>query len=155
MTTLVAHEPIALAAKITSLEDLHMRVIRSGTATVTIPEFGATMTPGPYSEGYISNAEGILDKIEDALMFMLASAKGKKLMKGERLLKTIRSAKENRPNFTLIIKDPLGNSAIVSPDPRKVKKRTLRKPELVKLKFGRYAPISELRLDDLRRSVKP
>lgn len=154
VTTLAAHEPIALTAKIRSLEDLHMRVIKSGTATVSIPEFGATVTPGPQSEGYISNAEGILDKIEDALTFMLASAKGKKLMKGEKLLKAIRSAKESKPNFTLIIKDPLGNSAIVSPQLGQVKKRTLTEAELAKLKFGQYAQISESEPNDLRR-VKP
>lgn len=66
ITTLTAQEPLALTVKITSLEDLKIRVIKSGTATVSIPEFRATITPGPYSEGYISNVEGILAKVEDA-----------------------------------------------------------------------------------------
>ncbi len=143
VTTLTTHDPVALTAKIRSLEDLNMRVIKSGTATVTVPEFGATVTPGPYSEGYVSNVEGILDKIEDALTFMLASAKGKRLEKGEKLLKRIRASKESRPNFTLIMKDPLGNIAIVSPRPGKVRKRTLTKTELMKLKFGQYAHASK------------
>jgi zinc finger protein len=53
--TLTNHQPLALTAKIKSVEDLNLRVIKSGTATLSIPEFKATITPGPYSEGYISN----------------------------------------------------------------------------------------------------
>jgi zinc finger protein len=135
VTTLTEREPIALTAKIRSVEDLSMRVIKSGTATISIPEFGATITPGPYSEGYISNVEGILDRIQDALTMMLSTAKGKRLARGKRMLKQFRLAKE-KPRFTLKLKDPLGNSAIVSPNPQKVKKRRLTKGELLTTKFG-------------------
>ena len=116
-----------------------MRVIKSATATVSIPEFGAAITPGPYSEGYISNVEGVLERIEDALMFMLGSVKGKKLAKGERILKRIEMAKRSKPSFTLVLKDPLGNSALVSSQPGKIRKRKLARGELRKLKFGHYA----------------
>jgi zinc finger protein len=136
VTTLVTHEPIVLSAKITSLEDLNMRVIKSGTATVSIPELGATVTPGPYSEGYISNIEGVLTKIEDALILMLSSAKGKSLQRGERMLKRIRAAKEQKPSFTFVLKDPFGNCALLSPKVGKVKKRTLTRAELAKIRFG-------------------
>jgi len=137
--TLTNREPVALTARITSLEDLNMRIIKSGTATVSIPEFGATITPGPYSEGYISNVEGLLSKIEDALTFMLATAKGKRLKNGERMLKKMRMARDSTPKFTLILKDPFGNSAIVSPNPQKVRKRKLTKRELLGVKYGQYA----------------
>lgn len=140
--TLTEREPIALTAKISSVEDLNMRVIKSGTATVSMPEFGASITPGPYSEGYISNVEGILDRVEDALTFMLTTAKGRRLAKGERLLKQIHMAKD-KPRFTLVIKDPFGNSAIVSPNNRKVRKRRLTKRELLNVKYGQFALAQE------------
>lgn len=143
VTTLTAREPTALTAKITSPEDLKMRVIKSGTATISIPEFRATITPGPYSEGYISNVEGILGKVEDALTFMLGSAKGRTLQKGERILKRMRMARDENPKFTLVIKDPLGNSAIVSPQQGKAKSRTLTRAELMKIQFGQYAMVSK------------
>ncbi len=139
VTTLTAHKPIVLSAKITSLEDLNVRVIKSGTATVSIPEFGATITPGPYSEGYISNVEGVLMKVEDALIFMLSSATGRSLLKGERMLSRIRNARERKPNFTFILKDPFGNSALVSSKAGKIKKRRLTRAELKKIKFGENA----------------
>ncbi len=136
--TLTEREPIALTAKISSVEDLNMRVIKSGTATVSIPEFGASITPGPYSEGYISNIEGILERVEDALTFMLTTADGKRLAKGEKILKHIQMAKDT-PRFTLVIKDPFGNSAIVSPNVRTVRKRRLTKRELLNVKYGQFA----------------
>jgi zinc finger protein len=136
ITTLTAREPIVLSAKITSIEDLNIHVIKSGTATVNIPEFGAAITPGPYSEGYISNVEGILEKIQDAATFMLSSATGKTLQRGESILKKIRTAREQKPKFTFILKDPFGNSALASSRPGKVKKRRLTRAELGKTKFG-------------------
>ncbi len=141
---LTNREPIALTAKISSLDDLNMRVIKSGTATISIPEFGATITPGPYSEGYISNVEGLLEKIEDALTFMLSTAKGKRLKKGEMMLKKMRATRDSKPRFTLINKDPLGNSAIVSPNPRKIRQRKLTNRELQNTKFGQYVILKEV-----------
>jgi zinc finger protein len=138
LISITKKEPVVLTAKINSLEDLNIRVIKSGTASVSIPEFKATITPGPYSEGYITNVDGMLDRIEDALTFMLSSAKGASAKKGERLLKRIHAAKEGKPRFTLVIKDPLGNSGLVSSDPSKVKRRRLTKGELLAVKFGQY-----------------
>jgi len=137
--TLTNGEAVELRAKISSVEDLKLRVIKSGTATVTIPEFDASITPGPYSEGYISNVEGILVKIEDALTFMLSTASGPRLKRGERLLRKMREARDAEPQFTLVIKDPMGNSAIVSSNPKKVRKRSLTRRELQNIKFGEYA----------------
>ena len=69
------------------------------------------------------------------------------MKKGEALLKKIRTARESKPRFTLVIKDPLGNSAIVSSDPKKVRKHSLTDKELGKIKFGQYAVAS----DSMRR----
>jgi len=139
VTTLTAHEPTVLSAKINSVDDLNIHVVKSGTATVNIPEFQATITPGPYSEGYISNVEGVLSKIEDALTFMLSSASGRSLQKGERMLKKIRVAREQKPHFTFVMKDPFGNSALVSSKVGKVRKRRLTRAELPKVRFGEHA----------------
>ena len=140
--TLNAREPMVLTAKINSIDDLNIHVVKSGTATVSIPEFGATITPGPYSEGYVSNVEGVLGKIEDSLTFMLSSAKGKSLQKGVKMLKKIRIAGE-KPNFTFVMKDPFGNSALVSSKAGKIKKHRLTRTELLKVKFGEHALIQK------------
>lgn len=138
--TLTSREPVFLRAKVKSLKDLNIKVIKSGTATVTIPEFKATITPGPNSEGYVTNVEGILERIEDALTFMLGSADRVGLQKGKKMLKQIRDAKEGKFGFTLIIQDPLGNSGLVADaDQSKITNRKLTTKELTRIKFGQYA----------------
>ena len=135
---LTRKEPVAVTALINSKDDLNMRVIKSGTATILIPEFGAAITPGPYSEGYISNVEGILRRVEDALVFMLGSARGGRLKKGQKTLRQIRKAMSTNPHFTLIIKDPFGNSTIEASNTKKIRVRKLTKRELSSTRFGEY-----------------
>jgi zinc finger protein len=132
-------EPTLIQARIDSLADLDTKVIKSSTATVKIPEFGAAITPGPNSEGFITNVEGVLAKAEDALTFMLSSAEPERVKDGENLLKQIRKARESEPRFTIIIEDPLGNSGLVSSNPSKVEKRKLTVEELKEIRFGQYA----------------
>jgi len=137
--SLEAREPILIQAEINSLADLDIKVIKSGTATIKIPEFGATITPGPNSEGFITNVEGVLAKVEDALTFMLSSADGERVKIGEKILKQIRYARNSDSHFSLIIEDPLGNSGIVACNPSKIDKRRLTKEELREIRFGQYA----------------
>jgi zinc finger protein len=132
-------DPIHVSARISSLADLNIKVIKSGTATITIPEFGVTITPGTYGEGFVTNVEGVLRKVEDVLNFMLSSADDKCLRRGEMILKRLRLSRESKPCFTLIIEDPLGNSDLVFSDPSKIERRRLTECELRKVKFGQYA----------------
>jgi len=136
--SLEMREPTLIQARIDSLADLDMKVIKSGTATIKIPEFGAAITPGPSSEGFITNVEGVLARVEDALTFMLSSAEPESVRNGEKILKQIRKARESESRFTIIIEDPLGNSGLISSDPSKIKKRKLTKDELKEIKFGQY-----------------
>ena len=130
VSSLESRDPILVSARIRSIIDLEIKVIKSGTATIKIPEFGATITPGPYGEGFITNVEGVLKKVEDALTFMLSSADEKNLKKGEKILKEIKLSRESKPHFTIIIEDPLGNSDLVSPNPSKIERCKLTKREL-------------------------
>jgi len=137
--SLEKREPALILAKINSLADLDIKVIKSGTATIRIPEFGAAITPGPNSEGFITNVEGVLAKVEDALTFMLSSAEPERVRTGEKILKQIRNARGPDPCFTIIIEDPLGNSGLVVFNPSKMEKRKLIKDELKEIRFGQYA----------------
>ena len=47
--------------------NLSIRVVRSQSATVSIPEIGVKVEPGPKSEGYVTNVEGMLTRFEDAV----------------------------------------------------------------------------------------
>lgn len=93
--------------------DLSVRVVKSARATVRIPELGIEVKPGPASEGYISNVEGVLERMEDAMAGMkeLLPKKDGKLRE---LVSKINWFRQGKGGFTLVIEDPSGNSAIVS-----------------------------------------
>ncbi len=110
-----------------------VRVVKSSTGIVEIPELGVTIKPGPASEGYVSNVEGVLDRIQSTLKLAIKKAEPKKRERGKNLLKKIRAIRKGRLKVKLIITDPFGNSAIVD---ERVKKRALDQRELKSLKIG-------------------
>lgn len=59
--------PTRYVMTVNSIHDLDVRVVKSSTATVRIPELGFEMTPGPASKGFITNVEGILNRVIDAI----------------------------------------------------------------------------------------
>jgi len=123
-------------------EDLKVRVIRSSSATIRIPELGVLIEPGPASEGFISNIEGILDRVEGvvAMMGRFAETPEEKARASEALAK-IWDAREGRLRFTLIIDDPLGNSLSAPPDKSRLRVRRLTKEEVERLKSGPFISI--------------
>ena len=125
-------EPSSISASIEDMEDLKMSVVRSGNATIRIPELGVLITPGPIAEGFISNVEGVLERVEQVTRMLLHDPK--KRERAERFLQRIKEARDGRLKFTLVIKDPLGNSAIIAKDERKIKRRKLTKREIETLR---------------------
>jgi len=93
--------------------------------------------PGFASESYISNVEGVLERVEDVLQFATRSAREagsqEATEKGEDILEKIALAREGRFAFTLILEDPLGNSAI---DCDKAVKSPLTAEDAAALKTG-------------------
>ena len=107
-------EPCKYTFEISSEEDLKVRIVKSSQATVKLPHV-TTITPGPASNGYVTNIEGILNRVK----YQIESAKedaedpaAKK--KAKNLLKKLQKVKWGQEKLKIIIEDPSGNSAIVS-----------------------------------------
>ncbi|MCD6371365.1 MAG: ZPR1 zinc finger domain-containing protein, partial [Candidatus Aenigmarchaeota archaeon] len=64
---LEVHPPTNQKIKIDKKEVLEFRVVKSKFGEIKIPELGIHISPGPGSEGYITNVEGILDRIVNFL----------------------------------------------------------------------------------------
>ncbi|MDG6224379.1 MAG: ZPR1 zinc finger domain-containing protein [Candidatus Thermoplasmatota archaeon] len=101
-------------------EALWARVVRSSSSTVTIPELGVRIDPGIASEGYITNAEGILERVKGILKIMIKDFynstledDGDRISRALELLDKIEACKAGRTSLTLTISDPEGNSAII------------------------------------------
>ncbi len=119
-------DPTRYSVVINSEEDLNIRVFKSSSGTIKIPEFGFEMTPGPASQSFITNVEGILNRVFDAL-HMLVTLKPKTSKKRfNELNNKLEKAKKGKFKFTLVVEDPLGNSIIVSKNPSKVRKEKIR-----------------------------
>ena len=100
-----------------SKETLSIRVVRSQSATVSIPEIGVKVEPGPKSEGYVTNVEGILTRFESAVKKALQLFEDENSQKNaKKTLKKIQELIQGNGNATLIIDDPFGQSNIVSDD---------------------------------------
>ncbi|MBI2657700.1 ZPR1 zinc finger domain-containing protein [Candidatus Woesearchaeota archaeon] len=107
-------EPVKYEFEISSEDDMKVRVVKSSEATVRLPHL-ATITPGPASQGYVTNVEGILNRVKhqvESAKEMEEDEADKK--KAKNMLKKILNITWGKEKQKLIIEDPSGNSAIIS-----------------------------------------
>jgi zinc finger protein len=113
-------EPARYTLVIDSAEDMYIRVIRSSSATIEVPELGIEVTPGSEAQGFVSNVEGVLLRMEEAVRTAQRWAESEAAKKrAKELLREIAEIKAGKRRATLIISDPTGNSAIISEKARK------------------------------------
>ncbi len=128
-------DPVRLTFHASDLEALSVRVIRSNSGTIRIPELGFTAEPTPLSESFVSNVEGVLTRARDVLKTALNwhgdDPAKRELIEG--YLESYERATTGEMPFTLMIDDPFGNSAIVS---EAVERRPLSDEEVATLQSG-------------------
>ncbi|MDL5502959.1 MAG: ZPR1 zinc finger domain-containing protein [Candidatus Methanoperedens sp.] len=107
-------KPIRYEVKVTTRKDLDVRVVRSTSGTIRIPELGVDIEPGPASESFISNIEGVLDRVNDILEMVLRWNEESQTRRAKELQSIIEKVKAGEFEITVIIEDPLGNSAIIA-----------------------------------------
>lgn len=114
-----AREPRRQTFRVSEPDHVLVRVVRSTSGTVRIPELGVLIEPGPASDAYVSNIEGVLVRVESILDQLLRDAETPAdRAKCTERLKQLRAARGGRFPFTFVIEDPHGNSAIVHPEAR-------------------------------------
>lgn len=109
-------EPVRYELAIEGPEDLYAKVVRSTSGTIRVPELGIDVEPGSISESYITNIEGVLDRILGVVISATrwVADEPEKYERGLQLQEMIREAVDGKRKLTIIIEDPLGNSAIIS-----------------------------------------
>ena len=105
-------EPVHYELKIKSVDDLDSRVVRSTSGTIRIPELGIDIEPGHASESFVSNIEGVLDRVVDILEMVTRWGEKEKTERALELLSIIEKIMKGEYEVTIVIEDPLGNSAI-------------------------------------------
>ena len=113
---------------------LRIRVIRSGSGTIHMPEFGIDIVPGPGAEAFISNVEGVLSRtrpvVESAIHF---AETDEQRARGREVLDMIDKALDGDFRFSLIIEDPAGVSGILPDNLTLVKYEELSEEEASQL----------------------
>lgn len=107
-------EPSRYSFEITTEEDMKVRVVKSSQATIKLPHI-TTITPGPASKGYITNIEGILNRVKHQIEVTRESEEDEVVKKkAKNLLKKLVRISLGQEKQKIIIEDPSGNSAIIS-----------------------------------------
>jgi zinc finger protein len=108
-------EPSRWELGIVTPDDMMVRVIRSMNGTISIPELGIRIDPGPACEGFVSNVEGVLNRIEKVLESLLSWAETVEEQERIRCLQeSLEKVKQGKLPVTLVIEDLSGNSAIIA-----------------------------------------
>jgi len=114
-TQLLKHnEPARYTVPINAEEDMSIRVIRSMGAAIEIPEIGVRIDPGAVCQGFVSNMEGVLDRIEQVVQGAFTWGTDEEKENAAALLVNIARIKAGTFPVTLILEDPDGNSGIIS-----------------------------------------
>ncbi len=114
-TQLLKHgEPARYKLAVEKEDDLAARVVRSMSASIEIPELGVRIDPGPVCQGFVSNVEGVLDRIEQVVKGALKWGTDVEKENAAELLADIARVKAGLYPITLIVEDPSGNSGIES-----------------------------------------
>lgn len=128
-------KPARFTLHVNSITLLRARVVRSGSGTFRLPEFGIDVEPGPAAESFITNVEGVLQRtmsvVETAINF---ADKPEEKAKGAEILANMNRAVEGEYPFTLVIEDPAGVSGIIPEDMSQVKYEELSIEEASQLK---------------------
>lgn len=114
-------EPAKYTIEVDKEEDMKIRVIKSSNAKVNIPHVG-TIEPGEASNGYITNIEGLLQRMKKMVEVLRDDSEDEEdKKKAKNILKKLLRVMWGQEKLKIIIEDPTGNSAIISDKAQKTK----------------------------------
>lgn len=116
-----AKEPCKYTLDISSEDDLNIKIVKSGEATVKIPHI-ISIEPGPASNGYVTNVEGLLERVKKMIESAAeAEEEESAKKKAKNMIKKLNKVIVGRETLKIIIEDPSGHSAIISDKAQKSK----------------------------------
>ena len=110
--------PVKYTLDVTSEDDLNIRIVKSSHAKLKIPRM-IEVTPGPMSEGYVSNVEGVLTRIKKVIESQKDDDDPSVRKKVKNQLKKLQRVLWGKEPIQIILEDKTGNSAIISDKAKK------------------------------------
>lgn len=107
-------EPARYTIEVSGSDDMAIRVVKSGQASVKIP-YVADIEPGEASNGYVTNVEGLLQRVKQQVEVIRDTEEDDAaVQKAKGLIKKINKCVWGEAKLKIVIEDPTGNSAIIS-----------------------------------------
>lgn len=107
------HPPSRHTLRFRMPRDAGVRVVRSHSGTWRLPELGFVAEPAEVSEAFVTNLEGMLERVWDVLVrARLMFPEPERRERAEALIERLRRIREGEEEATLVLEDPHGNSAI-------------------------------------------
>jgi len=121
-------EPCKYTIDLSSEEDMKIRVVKSSNANIKIPHVGDILS-GPSSNGYVTNIEGILNRMMKQLEIIRDNDEEEEesRKKAKNMIKKLHRVIWGQEKQRLILEDPTGNSAIISDKVLKEKLKVIKK----------------------------
>ena len=106
MVPLMVKKHKRIYVRIGSREDFKVKIVRTSTTAIEIPEYGMSMHPGIDAPFFITNVEGVLQRFYDAAkrIIILSNSEGE----GKQVLRFMEKNRLTELPFTLILDDPAG-----------------------------------------------
>ncbi len=107
-------DPVKISIEVSGEKDMSIRVVKSSQATVKIP-YIADIEPGEASNGYVTNVEGLLNRVKHQVEVIRDTEEDPAAVKkAKNIIKKINGVVWGDEKARIIIDDPSGNSAIIS-----------------------------------------
>ncbi|MDP3989752.1 MAG: ZPR1 zinc finger domain-containing protein [archaeon] len=111
--------PARYTLEVNGEDDLSIKIVKSGEATIKIPHV-ITIEAGPASDGYVTNVEGLLERVRKVIQSAAENEDDESAKKkAKNLLKKLSKVLVGREPIKIIIEDQTGNSAIISDKAKK------------------------------------
>ncbi len=115
------HEQCKYVLEVSGKDDMQIRVIKSSEALVKFERVGS-IEPGPASEGYVTNIEGLIKRIKEQIEKVRDLEEDEEAKKkAKNLVKKLQNVLWGEESLKITIEDPTGNSAIISEKAKKSK----------------------------------
>jgi len=122
-------------------QKMMVRVVRSSSCTIRIPELDLEVSPGGSSSGYVTNIEGVINRFENAIETIIRGDDGKEGEIAMQILERLHHAKEGKEGISVELLDPRGRSQIIHGE---AKSRELNDAESEGLETGPEIPVFDL-----------
>ncbi|MBD3309836.1 ZPR1 zinc finger domain-containing protein [Candidatus Woesearchaeota archaeon] len=107
-------EPVKITFEVEGDDDLKTRIVKGSEAKIKIPHI-TTIEPGPASNGYVTNVEGILNRVKHQIEELKENEEDTAAKKkAKNMLKKLQKVLWGKEKIKIIIEDHTGNSAIIS-----------------------------------------